>query len=155
MSEQPPSPLLRTHPSLVDTVAQLLWAAAPQAQLLRDEADAAGLVPLYLRAPLDPAAEAAFERGLDALLREPSERARGTYLREVRDLRGRRRELGVPVAPEAWHGVAGLIGPFEDEAAARAWLEQGLPPGWLGDALPHAGAWYVDTFQGDEELRAR
>ena len=154
MSEQPPSPLLRVHPDLVDTAAQLLWAAAPHAQLLRDEPDAAGLIPLYLRAPLDPAAEAAFERGLDALLREPRERVRGTYLREVRDLRGRRRELGVPVSPADWRAVSGLVGPFADEAAARAWLRQGLPPGWLGDALPHAGVWHVDVFPGDEELRA-
>jgi hypothetical protein len=150
-----PVPLLRAHPALVETVAQLLWAAAPQAQLMRDDPDDAGLVPLYLRAPLQAAESGAFERGLDALLTEARERRRGTYLREVRDLRGRRRELGVPVAPDAWSGTAVMVGPFAHEAEATAWLQRGLGPGWLGDTLPHAGAWYVDVFLGDDEtLRA-
>lgn len=150
-----PVALLRTHPDLLETVAQLLWAAAPQAQLMHDDPDEAGLVPLYLRAPLPEHQQAAFERGLDALLAEPRERRRGTYLREVRDLRGRRRELGVPVAPAAWRGAAVLVGPFPDEAAAEAWHRDALTPPWLGDALPHAGAWYVDVFPGDDEaLRA-
>ena len=144
--------LLRVHPDLLDVTAQLLWAAAPQAQLLRDDPDPAGLVPLYLRAPLAAAEAAAFERGLDALLREPGERARGTYLREVRDLRGRRRELGRPLAPEAWDAVPVLVGPFADEAAAGAWQASELPPGWLGDPLLHEGRWYVDVFAGDEAL---
>jgi hypothetical protein len=146
-----PVPLLRTHPALLETVAQLLWAAAPDAQLMHDDPDDAGLVPLYLRAPLRSAEGAAFERGLDALLAESGERRRGTYLREVRDLRGRRRELGVPVAPDAWSGTVVMVGPFADESAASAWLQRALGPGWLGDALPHAGAWYVDVFRGDDD----
>jgi len=146
-----PVPLLRAHPGLVDTVAQLLWAAAPQAQLMHDDPDDGGLVPLYLRAPLQAGESAAFERGLDALLVEPGERRRGTYLREVRDMRGRRRELGVPVAPDAWSGSAVMVGPFADESAASAWRQRALGPGWLGDALPHAGAWYVDVFRGDDD----
>lgn len=149
-----PVPLLRVERALVDTVAQLLWAAAPQAQLLHDEADDAGLVPLYLRAPLTPAAAAAFERGLDALLAEASERRLGTYLREVRDLRGRRRELARPRSPESWSGQPCLVGAFADEAAARAWAAT-LPAGWFGDAMPHAQAWYVDVFASDDDtLRA-
>ncbi len=147
-----PSELLRVHPDLLDVTAQLLWAAAPQAQLLRDDPDPAGLVPLYARAPLAASQAAAFERGLDALLREPGERARGTYLREVRDLRGRRRELGLPLSPQAWDAVATLVGPFADEAAARAWQSDSLPPGWLGDPLQHQGRWYLDVFAGDEDL---
>jgi len=144
-------PLLRAHPALLETLAQLVWAAAPDAQLLRDDPDDAGLVPLYLRAPLRSEQAAAFERGLDALLVESSERRRGTYLREVRDLRGRRRELGVPVTPDAWSGTTVMVGPFADESAASAWLQRALGPGWLGDALPHAGAWYVDVFRGDDD----
>ena len=151
---QAPVPLLRVEEALVDTVAQLLWAAAPQAQLLHDDPDEAGLIPLYLRSPLADASAAAFERGLDALLSEPSERRRGTYLREVRDLRGRRRELARPVAPDAWRARAALVGPFADELAARDW-SRGLPSGWFGDAMPHAQAWYVDVFASDDEaLRA-
>ncbi len=145
-----PVPLLRAHPTLLDTVAQLVWAAAPHAQLMRDDPDDAGLVPLYLRAPLRSDEAEAFERGLDALLAESAERRRGTYLREVRDLRGRRRELGVPVAPDAWSGTAVMVGPFADESAASAWSQRALGPGWLGDALPNAGAWYVDVFRGDD-----
>lgn len=145
-----PVALLRAHPTLLETVAQLVWAAAPHAQVMSDDPDDAGLVPLYLRAPLTVGEAAAFERGLDALLAESGERRRGTYLREVRDLRGRRRELGVPVAPDAWSGTAVMIGPFAHEAAATAWLQRGLGPGWVGDVLPHAGAWFVDVFQGDD-----
>lgn len=147
-----PSELLRVHPDLLDVTAQLLWAAAPQAQLLRDDPDPGGLVPLYLRAPLTSAEAAAFERGLEALLREPSARARGTYLREVRDLRGRRRELGLPLSPPAWDAVPALVGPFDDEAAALAWQAATLPPGWLGDPLQHQGRWYVDVFAGDDAM---
>ena len=147
-----PGELLRVHPDLLDVTAQLLWAAAPQAQLLRDDPDPAGLVPLYLRAPLAASEAAAFERGLDALLREPGERARGTYLREVRDLRGRRRELGLPHSPQSWDAVPALVGPFADEAAARAWQASALPPGWLGDPLLHQGRWYLDVFAGDDDL---
>ncbi len=147
-----PGELLRVHPDLLDVTAQLLWAAAPQAQLLRDDPDPGGLVPLYLRAPLSAAEAAAFERGLDALLREPSVSARGAYLREVRDLRGRRRELGLPLSPQAWDAVPALVGPFDDEAAALAWQAATLPPGWLGDPLQHQGRWYVDVFAGDDAM---
>jgi hypothetical protein len=146
-----PAELLRVHPDVLEVTAQLVWAAAPRAVLLRDEPDAAGLIPLLVRGPLDAAQAAAFERGLDALLREPSEVARGTYLREVRDLRGRRRELGVPCAPAAWRQRPSLIGPFCAEAEARAWQARALPPGWLGDPLRHQGRWYVDAFRGDDD----
>ncbi len=147
-----PVELLRVHPELLDVVAQLVWVAAPSTELLRDDAhDASGLVVLHARAPLSEAQAAAFERGLDALLREPSEQRRGTYLREVHDLRGRRRELGVPIPPSAWDERAGLVGPFADEAEAHAWQARTLPPGWLGDPLPHQGRWFSDVFQADDE----
>ncbi len=150
-ADAPPSELLRVHPALLEVTAQLLWAAAPRAELLHDEPDAGGLVPLFVRGQLTPDEAAAFERGLDALLREPGEIARGTYLREVRDLRGRRRELGVPLEPQAWDERPALVGPFDDESAARAWHERRLPPGWLGDPLVHGGRWFVDVFAGDDE----
>jgi len=151
----PPVALLRVDPELVEVVAQLLWAAAPQAQLLHDERDNDGLLPLYLREPLNASQAAAFERGLDALLQESGEQRRGTYLREVRDLRGRRRELARPVAPSAWRRTACLVGPFADQAAANAWTDGALPSGWFGDAHPHAGAWYADVFRSDDDtLRA-
>lgn len=146
-----PVPLLRVAPELVDTVAQLLWVAAPDTQILHDDPDDAGLLPLFTRAPLSAAAAASFERGLDALLAESSERRAGTYLREVRDLRGRRRELARPVPASAWRERACLVGPFADEAGAAAWAAT-LPPGWFGDALPHAEAWYVDVFPSEDEV---
>ena len=147
-----PAPLLRVEADLVETVGQLVWVAAPEAEVMRDEVDEAGLVPLYVRPGLTPAQAAAFERGLEALLDEVDQKARGTYLREVSDVRGRRRELGVPVAPGAWAGRPGMVGPFQDEAQARAWQASSLPAGWLSDTIPHAGAWYVDVFVGDEAL---
>jgi hypothetical protein len=147
---RPTSELLRVAPALVETVAQLLWVAARDRQLAAAPVDEAGLVPLLLDAPLDAREAAAFEAGLEALLRESSERGRGTYLREVRDRHGVRRELGVPVEPGAWRGEATLVGPFSDEAAAEAFLSTLLPP-LLGDVQRSGGSVYVDAFRIDEE----
>jgi hypothetical protein len=58
---------------------------------------------------------------LDRLLQQPPAGAAGAYLREVRDRRGRRDELALPVAPGDYRGGAWLVGPFESAGAADAW----------------------------------
>jgi hypothetical protein len=149
-----PVELLRSAPDLLATVAQVLWVAAPQRRLAADDVDDAGLVPLRTDAPLAPAEEAAFERGLDALLREASSRERGVYLREVRDARGVRRELGVPADPASWSGALTMVGPFDAMAEAEAWRAERLGPPLVGDPLWHDGRLYVDVFSGEGERSA-
>jgi hypothetical protein len=146
-----PVELLRCAPDLVEVVSQLFWVAAPQRRLASDRVDHAGLVPLRADAPLAPRERRAFDRGLDALLREEPSRSRGVYLREVRDVRGRRLELGVPVAPASWQGAATLVGPFDDEPAARRWCAERVAAPLVGDTLEHGGRVYVDVFPGGEE----
>jgi hypothetical protein len=143
------SELLRVAPDLVETVAQLLWVAARERRLGSADLDEAGLVPLLLDAPLSVREAAAFEAGLGALLDEASQRARGTYLREVRDARGIRRELAVPVAPRAWSGGTTMVGPFVDEPAAAVWAGR-LPPPLIGDVQVLGERVYVDVFRADE-----
>jgi hypothetical protein len=143
------SELLRVAPDLVEIVAQLLWVAARERRLGSADVDEAGLVPLLLDAPLTAREAAAFEAGLGALLDEPAERARGTYLREVHDARGLRRELGVPVVPDAWSGASTMVGPFVDEAAAAGWAGRLAPP-LIGDVQVHWTRVFVDVFRADE-----
>jgi hypothetical protein len=146
-----PVELLRCAPDLLEVVAQLVWVAAPGRRLASAAVDEAGLVPLRADAPLAPREHAAFDRGLDALLREEGSRARGVYLREVCDARGRRLELGVPVAPAAWRGTATLVGPFDDEVAAQRWSAERVAPPLVADTLEHGGCVYVDVFPGDAD----
>jgi hypothetical protein len=141
--------LLRAAPDLVEVVAQLVWVAAPQRRVATGDVDEAGLVPVLTDAPLAPSEAAALDRGLDALLREESSRRRGVYLREVRDGRGGRNELGVPADPTSWTGAATMVGPFEDEAAAERWRSERLGPPLVGDVLWHEGRVYVDVFSGE------
>lgn len=76
--------------------------------------------------------------------------------RVVEDLRGERRELLVPVSPDAWAGEPGVVGPFRERAAAEGWQERHVAPPLVGDAFAQGEAWFVDVFSGDEDLvRAR
>lgn len=141
--------LLRVAPELLGVVAQLLWVSAPGRRLAAAELDEAGLAPLMTDAPLAEREEAAFERGLRALLREASSRDRGVYLRDVGDARGPRRELGAPADPDAWSGARTMVGPFADEGAADRWRVERVPPPLVGDVLEHEGRIYVDVFSGE------
>jgi hypothetical protein len=151
-ADRPSAPveLLRVDPDLLEVTAQLLWVAAPGREVMRGEIDDAGLVRLLVDAPLSEREARGFESGLAALLTEPWAREAGTYLREVRDRAGRRRELATPTAPAAWQGRPSMVGPFGDEGAARAWSLEHVVPPLVGDVLPHAGRLYVDVFEGDD-----
>lgn len=141
--------LLRVDPRLLEVVASLFWAAFPARRLGRAAPDADGRVPLLVDAALDDGERGRWARALDALLTR--EAAAGAYLREVRDRAGRRHELALPVAPDAYAGGAWLVGPFADGAAADRWAADRLARPWVHDAVPHAGATYADVFVGDPD----
>lgn len=141
--------LLRVDPRLVDVVASLFWATFPQRELGKAPIDRDGRVPLAVRAPLDAREAQRWRAALDALLRDRA--GAGAFLREVRDRDGRRDELALPVAPDAYAGGAWLVGPFATDAAADAWAARRLERPWVHDVIDHAGARYADVFRGDPD----
>lgn len=76
---------------------------------------------------------------------------RNAYFRIVNDSAGERRELGIPVDPGDWRDQETMVGPFDDEAQARAWASERI----IGserltfDTVPLHGAWFCDVFRGD------
>lgn len=141
--------LLRVDPRLEALAASLFWATLPDRRLGKAPADRDGRVPFLLDAPLAPREADRWRGALDALLRDRA--GAGAFLREVRDRDGRREELALPVAPEAYGGGAWLVGPFATEAAADAWAAQRLARPWVHDVVAHAGAHFADVFLGDPD----
>ncbi len=80
-------------------------------------------------------------------------RTQYAFYRVVRDRRGEARMLGLPTLPAGWRGQENvLVGPFADEAAAKAWGEAQSPGerGLVFDALSQGGAWFCDVFSVEE-----
>jgi hypothetical protein len=149
-SDAPPTlEVLRVDPRLLDVVVSLFWATFPDRRLGRAGPDADGRVALSTDPPWPAAAAGRWRAALDQLLRQRFARAGGAYLREVRDRSGRRDELALPVAPDAYRGGAWLVGPFADGAAADAWAGRVLGPPWVHDVHRHGDDWYADVFVGD------
>lgn len=150
----PPSvELVRVDPRLEELAASLFWATFPRRRLGKAPADRDGRVPLLMDAPLDAREGERWRAALDALLRDRA--ASGAFLREVRDRDGRREELALPVAPEAYAGGAWLVGPFATETAADAWASGRLARPWVHDVVAHAGGHFADVFLGDPDAAAR
>jgi len=150
VSGPPPAlEVLRVDPRLLEVASSLFWATFPDRRLGRAEPDADGRVALTTDAPWSAAEAQRWRAALDELLRQPFALGGGAYLREVRDRAGRRDELALPVAPDAYRGGAWLVGPFRDEAAADAWAGRVLRPPWVPDVHRHGDAWYADVFVGD------
>jgi hypothetical protein len=91
--------------------------------------DDAGLVPLVLARAARPERRAAFEARPRRVAGRGERRDRGTYLREVRDLRGRRRELASRPRPKAGPARSSMVGPFRTRRRPRPGAA-GLGPGW-------------------------
>ncbi len=159
MSAAPPATglpgveLLRVDPRLEDVAASLFWATFPDRRLAKAAADRDGRVPLLIDAALGAREDERWRRALDALLRDRA--GAGAFVREVRDRDGRREELALPVAPEAYAGGSWLVGPFATEAAADGWAARALERPWVHDVVAHAGAHYADVFRGDPDAPAR
>ena len=145
--------LLRVDPRLEDLAASLFWATFPQRRLGKAPADRDGRVPLLIDAALGARDDERWRAALDALLRDRA--ASGAFVREVRDRQGRREELALPLAPEAYAGGAWLVGPFATEGAADTWAARALERPWVHDVVAHAGAHYADVFLGDPDAAAR
>lgn len=139
--------VLRAHPELDALAGSALAALVPERRLYR--VDGGGWVRLLAFPPLDAAEQERVDGLLARLPERPEWRARHAYYREVHDVRGRRRELGLPSAPDAYAGGDALVGPFPDEAAADAWARGAVAPPRTHDTLHHAGGWFCDVFVGD------
>jgi hypothetical protein len=152
--DAPPAPaaeVLRVDPRLLDVVVSLFWATFPGRRLARADPDDDGRVALRTDPPWTAAARERWLMAVDRLLQQPFARAGGAYAREVRDRRGRRDELALPVDPASYRGGAWLVGPFPEEAAADAWAIATLRPPWVHDVHGHGGAWFADVFIGDPD----
>lgn len=149
------APLVRTDARLVGVVSGIVGRLLPEHQLFQ--------VPLVtpqtdteLRVfpPLTRAERRALDDAFGQLVGEGPYREQRVFYRVVEERGGARRELAWPLAPSAYRaGTTGLIGPFEDEAAARAWGEAHAErrSGVVFDTLPYGGAWFCDLFRGELE----
>jgi hypothetical protein len=147
------APLVRTDARLVGAVLGVTSRLLPEHQLFR--------VPLVtpqtdteLRVfpPLTPAERRAFDDALGQLVGEAPYRQQRAFYRVVEERGGRRYELAWPLAPSAYRpGTTGFVGPFKDEAAARAWGEAHAdrPSGVVFDTVAYGGAWFCDLFHGE------
>lgn len=142
--------IARVSPELADAAAAMVWDAFPEREIYR--VPSGSLERLLAFPPLDDAALARFDDAAADLVARPEYEEALAFFRTVRDLRGTRRELMLPVPPEAWAGDARLVGPFDGEEAAKAWPAGRLPDSLLADPLPYRGRWFCDVFPSDEDL---
>lgn len=146
-----PVDLVRVDPRLLDLVGSLFWATFPRRRLLRTGPDADGRVALAVDPPWTDTDERRWRAALDDVLVQPSVARAAGHLRRVEDRAGRRWELALPMAPDAYAAGAWLVGPFVDAAAADAWAATRLVRPWVHDVVDHAGATFADVFLGDPD----
>ncbi len=134
-------------PELAHLAEGMLTAAFPDRQVFR--AEVAEGVRVLAFPPLDGEELRSYDRWLAPLVDRPEWRARHAYYREVGDLRGVGRELGLPQGPDAYRGGEGVIGPFEDGADADAWAEEHVTRPLVHDSFPMNGRWFCDVFRAE------
>lgn len=142
--------IARVSPQLAEAAASLLWSVFPERKVYRVPGD--GPERLLAFPPLDDEGFARFDDAAAELVARPEYADAYVFFRTVRDLRGTRRELMVPTAPDAWRGEAVLVGPFESQKAAERWPAGRLPKELIGDPVPYRGRWFCDVFRSDEDL---
>lgn len=137
--------LLSTTPALVNIASDVFTAAFRHYDLFQFED---GTAVLLCFPPLNKQELARFGDALARLVALPAYQKQYAYYRVVNDTQGERRELDVPIAPQAWRGEKKLVGPFETEAAADSWGELTLKrqPDLAFDSVYQAGAWFCDVF---------
>lgn len=140
--------VIRADGELAGQVAQTLSILFPRQAIFRLEVGAT----VHFRVFPEPA-EGDLERLEDAAARlVTATSVPNAMFRVVTDLRGERREVLVAVAPDAWRGDPRVVGPFDTQAAAEAWVDRRVERPLVGDPFPHEGTWFVDVFPGDEEM---
>lgn len=142
--------IARVSPELAEPAAAMVWDAFPERKIYR--VPSGSQERLLAFPPLDMAGFARFDDAAADLVARPEYEDAYAYFRTVRDLRGTRRELMLPVPPDAWPGDVAMVGPFESEDAAKAWPAGRLPPSLLADPVPYRGRWFCDVFLSDEGL---
>ena len=100
--------------------------------------------------PLTPEEQERFDEAAAHLVASDAYRDHLAFFRTVRDPHGERRELMLPITPDAWNGEVALVGPFDTQADAEAWPAGRLPPHLLADPLPYLGHWFCDVFDGED-----
>lgn len=142
--------IVRVSPELAEAAAEMVWDAFPDREIYR--VPSGSQERLLAFPPLDAEAFARFDDAAADLVARPSLEEALAFFRTVRDLRGTRRELMLPVPPDTWRGDPALVGPFDSEEAAEAWPVGRLPSGLRSDPVPYRGRWFCDVFAGDEDL---
>lgn len=142
--------IARVSPELAQAAAEMVWAAFPEREVYRVPMGAHERLLAF--PPLDGEAFARFDAAAAELVARPEYEAALVFFRTVRDLRGSRRELMVPVPPREWRGEPALVGPFESEEEAGRWPAGRLPDSLLADPVPYRGRWFCDVFESDENL---
>lgn len=150
LAERPFAEALRATPELADIAVSLLLVAFPEKRLAR-EAEGQRTV-LYTEPPLAKPERRRLLDLLFELVERPEWRERCAVAREVRDVRGTRLELLVPLAPDAYDGGEALVGPFEGEEEAQAWAAGIAEPSLAFDTVPCHGRQLVDLFPLGELL---
>lgn len=141
-------PVLHAAPELKTLALPPLQLALTDQQLFEAESQP-GVVVLAFPGP-----DSFQLRRFDELMGEAieGEVERYAYYRVVEDASGTRRELDLPTPPDEWQGRSTMIGPFGNEAEARAWAQSRVDPrsGSTYDVVPYAGGWFCDVFSAAE-----
>lgn len=139
---------LRAAPEMAQIAGSLLLAAFPDREVFRQPlvgGDRLLVFPPLLADEL---------RRLDALLaslvERPEWRRRHAFYREVSDVRGRRRELALPVSPADYRAGSAVVGPFDDRAAAEGFAVGSVSEPHTCDPFTMNGTWFCDVFRADE-----
>ena len=139
---------VRASAELAEIAGPLLLTAFPRRLTFRSQAGA--LVRFSLFPPPDAADLARLDALLEPLLERPEWRARHAFYRIVEDRSGLRRELALPLAPQAYEGGDAVVGPFRAEGAADAWAARSVTPPRVHDAFGSGSVWFCDVFRGDQ-----
>ena len=138
--------VLRADGELAAPAAQTLAVLFPDHDIFRIDAGPTARFRVF-----PPASAGDLDRVEDAAARlVTAASVPHAMFRVVEDARGERREILVPMPPEAWRDGERVVGPFDREADAAAWSDEHVAPPLVGDPFVHEGAWFVDVFSGEQ-----
>ena len=137
--------VVTVHPELLEHASGFFHAAFPRYELFQVEKES--VTEMLSFPPLSKEEQLRFDEALGRMIAHPHYSSRHAYFRVVTVEDGERRELSLPLAPKSWQGEPNvMIGPFDSEEDARAWIQKGSTP-YETDVLPQANAWFIDVFK--------